>query len=49
VSVQGLIVLAGVALAGLYFARKLFRNLARKGQAAGCGCGERDCCKAKRN
>jgi hypothetical protein len=49
-NVQGWIALGIVALAALFFGRKFFRNLARRGQDAGCGCSDGGgCCgKARR-
>ena len=47
-NIQGLVVLAIAAAAVLFFGRKLFQNLARKGQDAGCGCSSGSCCKGKR-
>jgi len=48
-NVQGGIVLAAAALALLFFGRKCLRNLANRGQDAGCGCSEGNaCCKSKR-
>ena len=46
-NIQGLVVLAIAAAAVLFFGRKLFQNLARKGRDAGCGCGDGSCCKGK--
>jgi hypothetical protein len=37
-NVQGWLVLAAAAAAVLFFGRKAFRNLGKKGQDAGCGC-----------
>jgi len=46
-SVQSWIVLGVAALAVLYFARKFFGNLGRKGASAGCGCSDGSGCCGK--
>jgi len=48
-SVQGWIVLAAAASALLFFGRNFLKNLANRGQDAGCGCSEGNaCCKSRR-
>ena len=49
-NVQGLLVLGAAFVAVLFFGRKAFRNLGRKGEGAGCCCesGGGACGKRKR-